>query len=145
MNITQILPIEDLKAQLLNETLEIIRSTKEGVIKGFQYAYNQLPDIIAQFLSWEFYNRLIWVLIGVTLLIIGTVGYLRLAKFVRSTHDRKRDYGGAEFFLGVSFWLIGASIALTHLFQLVKIVVAPKIYLIQWILAQVSEKPWIAR
>ena len=45
--------MDTLKARLLTEVLDIIQRTKEGVLKGLEYAQAQIPDLIKQFLNWE--------------------------------------------------------------------------------------------
>lgn len=129
---------------------EIYAASKEAIHKSVDFVSEQAPDVVRQFLMWQFAQAVIWASIWV--LVGGLFFYFanKLRK-MQSTLSKERKktkeylYGEVEHMsdydcaalckyilsvLGFVIILIGVG---TESFEMVKIKVAPKVYLIEYI------------
>lgn len=108
--------------------ISIIELLKQSIVKVSEVSSEQIPDIIAQILQYKLYES---VFISLSLLIFSIVIY-HLIKVVIS---KCCDYGGWEIILGLLWFANLASIfvCLFHIMQAVKILVAPKIFLLEYV------------
>ena len=99
--------------EMLEQVLPIVEKTKEGLLKGIDIIYQELPELINQILIWEFSIGIIGILVG--LLIFG---------FILFTVKIKNFWKDGEIFVlgNLFFWL--------SLIKVIKIYVAPKLYLL---------------
>lgn len=119
--------METIKQQLLQEALSIIKNTKEGVLKALDYLQAEIPDIIKQFLSWEFS-------VGVMLLVLGLIFFIFGLCMVRWAKRHQKVSEGFSWVVPIISWVIGTPFIIANTFKVVHISVAPKIFLIKWIM-----------
>jgi hypothetical protein len=124
-----------IKEQLLKECLDILKTTKDGVLKGLEYISAQIPDLIKQFLSWE-------LAVGIILLIVGSLlfafGIWMLRKAVYWLKKEGVDAGVGCMIAGGVSAVVGIGMTLYEIMKITQILVAPKIFLIQWIINNAS-------
>jgi hypothetical protein len=119
--------------QLQIELLGIIKSSKEGVLKGIELAGEQAPELIEQIILFETWSKGVGLFFGVLLIVFAI---FCIVKFVKRLE--KTDYapcpasvllmigGGVFFVLGVVSFTDG-------LFPFIKVMTAPKLYLLEYI------------
>lgn len=119
---------EDLTTELINEILTILKSTKSFVV-------NQMPDVVQQILHWSIAESALLILIGLGMFVGAVWG---LIKIRQKWKDRANHYDDDEFLFIISAigcvcgGFVSVPIFFINLFSLVKILVAPKIYLLEY-------------
>ncbi len=135
--------MDDVKTQLLKEALDIIQKTKEGVLKGLEYAQAQIPDLIKQFLNWELTVGIILMIFGV---IIFVVGWHLWDKALKKADKRVKElketdgWDDATAGLALSGWvgmILGFPFLFFNLLKVAQIAVAPKLFLVKWLMANI--------
>jgi hypothetical protein len=112
---------------------EIYDATKDGLIQAVDFAKEQIPDVIQQILSWEFYYHAIYAFI--LLILSGLFLYVSL-KFWRKSWEFTCDQGFPYVLANCAGLAIGLSIftfgTVGNTMDCVKIKVAPKVFLIDY-------------
>jgi hypothetical protein len=114
---------------------DIVDASKTGAEKTFDFLKEQIPDVLAQLLRWEFAYHLIWALILLT--IFGLFSWIVkrcFRAFQKAGGFDSEDavgffIGGLVIFVISSFLLFAGLRQATHC---VKIAVAPKLFLIDY-------------
>ena len=123
--------------ELLAQLLPIIEKSKEGILKGIEFAQEQVPVLVQQILAWEFWHNLILTLGGVLCFIIIGWGLT----FCLSLHKKKKQenkyYESVDIWapftiLATSFFILGVAL-FCSIFKVVKILVAPNLFLLEYI------------
>jgi hypothetical protein len=125
---------------------DIYDVTKGGIEKAIDFAKEQIPDIIAQLLKWEFAYHLIWAMVY-----LGLCGFLVwVAKkcFVKGKLEGGTSRDDGVFCYGVGFVVLICAWcflipSIRNASTCIKIGVAPKIFLIEYCsdLVQASKNP----
>lgn len=130
--------METIKQQLLTEALEIIKGTKEGVLKALDYLQAQISDVIKQFLNWELAVGVMGLVLGIVLVLGVTYSWKRFQKGIKNDDIglgyNDGDLGIIWLILNIIFTGTGLAFVLVNIYKIVYILVAPKIYLIKWIM-----------
>lgn len=109
---------------------EAIRATQGGVAKAVDFTLDQAPEVIQQFLVWKFWPTFMN-------LIILTIMTIILLFFSRISYKQVKD-GNNGWIPGVVMPIFFSIFTVGFLFsaaaKLVQIKVAPKVYLIEYIL-----------
>jgi hypothetical protein len=119
---------------------EIYSASKEMIHNGVNFVSEQAPDVVKQFLTWKFWESGAWIVVFTV--VIGLALYAR-RKASQFSDAQKRD----EFPVGwiakwVLFIFIGWTLAFPirfHALNMVKIGVAPKVYIIEYVVDLVKE------
>lgn len=117
---------------------EIYGASKVGIVKAVDFAQEQAPLVVQEFLAWKFAQAAIWTIIATIGLLI--IGYIIKKCFSKSWLD---DSDG----LSVEGAVIATVIFLSLLFvkfvpnveQMVKVKVAPRVFIIEWVSDQVQK------
>lgn len=109
--------------KIAEKALEYIKSAEE-------FAIEQAPLVIQEFYHWCFWSHLF-------LLLIGATGLLVFYKSFKWGYDNYVD-SDADFPMGVEiisgvFWLASLTMFIHNLYGLIKVWVAPRVYLITYI------------
>lgn len=120
-----------------NATGEAIDAAKGVTVKAVDFASQQIPDVIHQLLLWKMWeNVVIWtVSLGVIWLFFRLNKWFlareAAAKLAKEYYD---DVPHSMFMIfgGIFMVLGGAASAVTALLTIIKIIVAPKLYLIEY-------------
>ncbi len=110
---------------------EIYGASKAAIIKAVDFAQEQAPIVVQEFLSWKYAQSILWILLSVIGLII--LGFL-IKKCISKewmTETSWISLVGAIF--GTVFFLMLLFIqTVPNVEQLIKIKVAPRVYMIEW-------------
>jgi hypothetical protein len=111
---------------VLEQTLvDAINSTKEGISKGIDFASEQLPEVIEQLIMWKMAEAIVWIVIT----FIALVVIVKIAKSKWDDCYSKFDAIGISMLLGIMPLII----FLVNVTELIKLIVAPKVYLLEYV------------
>ena len=109
---------------VLEQTLvDTINSTKEGITQGIDFASKQIPDVIEQLLKWKLVEASVFMVSGVILILTAIYVYRKFLK----------DSDGAIVVLSIPLALGGIVCFINNILIMFQIIVAPKIYLIEYV------------
>lgn len=118
---------------LKTQLSDIIAGIKNGSVKVFEWANGQVPEVIQQFLTWKLLESLLWFSVGAIVFFFCVTGTRRSWK---STTLTSGDREGFAFLYSIGA-LIGLIISMFNL-TWVKIWIAPKMYLIEYVIELVK-------
>lgn len=118
---------------------EAYEASKASLGKAAAFAYEQAPLLVQEFLTWKVIDNLF--IIG--LIIFAIIGLCYLAKWVHNTpkitdNDPLAYIVGVILPIGVSIMLF--FLAVSHVKDICKIKMAPRVYLIEWASEQIVKK-----
>jgi len=130
------------KEEVLDQIELLLKETVEVLKQGKQLAEEEIPLIIQEFLTWELVSSIMWVVIGVILFLIGRYlphmwlndgrEYDLDEKFF-SRYCSRNDSGVIlAYMLFILLTFISFIMVLVNLFNAIKIIIAPRVYLIEW-------------
>jgi len=114
--------------QLENQLAEVIKSGMDLSEKSGQFVLAQAPELIRQFLMWHTAQNIIAIAIAIIIIIGGILLRIRASKEI----DGDSDNILAIRIISVLCFVASASIMLKGVIDLVKISVAPQLYLIEY-------------
>lgn len=127
---------------------EIYGASKEIIHKSVDFVQEQAPDVVKQFLTWQFFHALIWACIW--LAIAGVLYFLayKLKQYqpkasTKESQDAPSDHAFVVFFKWITIMAASFLIIIgvgTESFEMVKIKVAPKVYIIEYVVNLVQEQ-----
>jgi hypothetical protein len=104
--------------EVINESLNVIKNSKDFVVE-------EAPKVVKEYLKWKFAVSIFWICFGVFILlffsILGTV-------WLKSQDPDFNLFGFLSVFISL-IW--GLPVIFTNVYELIYIVFAPRIYLIQ--------------
>lgn len=112
---------------------EVMGMTKEGIMKGIDVLQREVPELVHQIFAWEFTVSIIGIVIGVALLIpiwmsVSKKYRKRISDYVYAKDLEPLHYIGL-FLCG----LIGFLMTICNLMKALKIIITPKLYLVNYI------------
>lgn len=126
----------------MNETdkqlAEILRKGLETAEKTGNFIVEQAPDLIRQLLIWKTVEYSVYVIIGISLIVYFYRWTKKVSKEMKENEDDFEDYFMDSFaniliVIGqLSLLIIGMILIAENLQDLIQIVFAPKIYLIEY-------------
>jgi hypothetical protein len=118
---------------------EIYGASKTGIVKAVDFAQEQAPLVVQEFLTWKFAQSVIYVIIA--LISIGVLAWI----FAQSRKWASENNDGSEIFgwFGMSISLFASvavvfSVLVPNVEQMVKVKVAPRVFIIEWVSDQVN-------
>lgn len=129
----------------MNEVLqtklsEILEMGKMGVLQAADMLKEQVPDLVAQILRWEFVMSLGWWLIGIMCMVISYKCIKRILVTVKKEQERSGHYYTDSSTTKVTISSIIGVITLVagignffSSYDWLQILVAPKLFLVQYI------------
>jgi len=136
---------------------EVYQASKSAVVASVDFAKNQVPDVVEQFLKWKITEKVVyivgWLVIAVLLVYISRSFNTFATNFRKNSPDSFTRYSnpvdydfaigfkwftrvGAVVIVVINIWLNGMTIA--------KILIAPKVYLIEYVVDTIqSNQPRI--
>ena len=116
---------------------EIYGASKTGIVKAVDFAQEQAPLVVQEFLMWKFAQSVILVIFGV--IALGVLGYL-----FKKCVDWFRESQGLSMIPGFVCVLIIVLVCcmnvVPNIEQMVKVKVAPRVFMIEWVSSQVTGK-----
>ena len=126
----------------MNETdkqlAEVLKKGLETAEKTGNFIVEQAPDLIRQLLIWKTVEYSVCVIIGISLIVYFYRWTKKVAKEIKENEDNFEDYfvgSIANVFITfgqLTFLIIGMILIAENLQELIQIVFAPKIYLIEY-------------
>ena len=126
----------------MNETdkqlAEILKKGLETAEKTGNFIVEQAPDLIRQLLLWKTVEYSVYVVIGISLILYFYRWTKKVTKEMKENEDDFEDYfmgSIANIFIAlgqITFLMIGMILITENLQDLIQIVFAPKIYLIEY-------------
>jgi len=146
--ITNNIPQETINAVLIDilkgakdASSEIYGASKTGIVKAVEFAQEQSPMVVQEFLLWKFAQSVIWVIVGV--IAIGVLGFL-IKKCVSKLKNSKSDEDEIYVLPIIISVIISVVICFVNIVpnveQIVKVKVAPRVFMIEWVSDQVIDK-----
>lgn len=111
-----------------SNTDQLIKFVTDTLQQGKDLVIDQAPTVVKEFLRWNFYQDLFWIGVGLATILTGTIIYYKLKKSLKGTMEY-----GFQFVPGAVGWIIGTVAVAINLFDLIKLLVAPRIYLIEYV------------
>lgn len=111
---------------------EIYGASKISVIKAIDFAQEQSPLVVQEFLAWKFAQATIFTATTVIALIVITFLIKKCFsdKWVEKTEGASNMFG----LFGIILWMVIVSCKLApNVEQMVKIKAAPRVYVIEWV------------
>ncbi len=126
----------------MNETdkqlAEILKKGLETAEKTGNFIVEQAPDLIRQLLIWKTVEYSVYVILGISLIIYFYRWTKKVSKEMKENEDDFEDYftdSFANILIAIgqlSLLIIGMILIAENLQDLIQIVFAPKIYLIEY-------------
>lgn len=120
---------------------DILQKSLNAVQDGTVWLQGQLPDIIRQFILLHIAQDIFYICLGGLFVTLGWIGYFRFKKARGPVMERGRDTSGYTFGMGFSAFvgtLFGSMFILINLFDLLTLLIAPKIYLLEYVARLIS-------
>lgn len=117
---------------------EIYVGSKETVVKAIDFAQEQSPLIVKEFLSWQMANSILHIIACVLGLIIFGFLWKKLFKLMMADEDGSDPWVFFLVFCTVLLLIISYNF-FGHISDLVKLYIAPRIYLIEWVTSQIKK------
>ena len=116
---------------------EIYGASKTGIVKAVEFAQEQSPMVVQEFLMWKFAQSVIWVIVGV--IALGVLSYL-FKKCVDWLPESEGVSIMPGFFCVLMIVLVCCMTVVPNIEQMVKVKVAPRVFMIEWVSSQVTGK-----
>jgi len=114
---------------------EIYGASKTGIIKAVDFAQEQAPLVVQEFLTWKFAQATIWTVISV-------IGLIVLGYCIKKCINWLEESGGGSMvgiLFGVILFVVVMFVGLIpNVEQMVKVKVAPRVFIIEWVSDQVK-------
>lgn len=136
-NINQVM-IEILSG-VKNASGEAYRFTKGELGQGYDFLKKEAPQVLEEFLKWQVAKGVIYILLGFTVCIVLYIVSIGIDKYAKSTYVD-------DLMLSLKWFvrLVGIAVLLIVLtnqgLTITKIVIAPRVYIIQYVMDVASGK-----
>lgn len=110
---------------------DIVDASKTAIVSSLDMIKSQAPDLIEEFLKWKFTYYTMLSIIGLVLLILGIIVTIWTIKV------DDMDYVPLCIFGGIIPSVVGSILFFSNVFTAVQIYIAPKIYLIEYVVSMV--------
>jgi hypothetical protein len=121
---------------------EIYQASKGAIKKSVDFVVEQAPDVVRQFLLWQMVASIIWAVIYCLIALCFLVGAWRWNKWAKDANSSCPHYDLASsqtwgyiwkwMFVGIAAMFIFMGVA-SQSFTIAKIAVAPKVYIIEYV------------
>lgn len=114
---------------------EVIQRAVQGMDSAVQFLSTEIPDVLHQLLLWKFTESLLYFVFGVLQLVLGSCAVYKWARYCLAKYSETRNIdwqAGAIFPSFVA--MVVLLIVMVHTVNItwVQILVAPKVYLIEY-------------
>lgn len=118
-------------SKLEDTATEILKSAMDKAAQGADWLAGQVPDVVQQLLRWKLVEAVTWGLIEGFVALVLFITCVRFCKYV-TKHDEWRDVGPLPLGPGI-IGLLFLWGGVYNLMTILKIVVAPKVYLLEYV------------
>jgi hypothetical protein len=133
--------IVDMLRGVKNASGEIYAASKTMIVNAIDFAQNQTPLVVQEFLKWKMMEAIVWLIVGIiSLLVISYISY-RVFIFFRKVDNKPDYFGNVDYFGRIMTTFVSAFILPSVIFmciipntlRIVKIKIAPRVYLIEYV------------
>lgn len=113
----------------------ILTNGLETAEKTGQFLKEQLPDVVQQLLMWNIANCIMWISVVLIYYIVYSVGWVKFTKKAEASdmYSSSRDWAYTfKLVGGVIGVLIATPILMMYLSELLKLLIAPKVWLLEY-------------
>ena len=122
-----------------NKTDEVLAATitkgLETAEKTGQFLKEQLPDVVQQLLMWNTADCIMWISVILIYYIVYSIGWVKLTKKAEASgkYSDSSDVAYTFKLVGGFFGLIiGLPLLMIYLSELLKLLIAPKLWLLEY-------------
>jgi hypothetical protein len=124
--------------QMKSTLAEYLKKLLSMVEAGANFAVDQIPLVVQEKLAFDFWWAFVWFMVG---LICGVSATLLIRTGIAVY--RAREHRHDERFMGwvapgTTLALLGTPLAMTNLYTILKISLAPRLYIIEWLVGTVK-------
>lgn len=132
--------IVDMLRGVKNASGEVYAASKTMIVKAIDFAQDQAPLVVQEFLKWKMMEAIVYLIVGIIgLLVISYVSY-RAFIFFRKIDNTPDLCGNTDYFGRIMTLIVTVVILLPIVFasiipnslRIIKIKVAPRVYLIEY-------------
>lgn len=130
-----------MNTNLTQVVIETIEESKKVLGDGFDFAKEQTPLLIREFLVWRFWEHFI---LAVALAVVAVIAWVWVARLINKGSKWWSDwdvFAGLLTGLAVLISVISTVGAIHNGLQVVKIKVAPRVYLVEFAADTIKGKP----
>lgn len=131
-----------MKEEIMGQVNVLLKEMVELLKQGKQFAEEEIPLVLQEFLTWELTSSIMWVVIGIILFLVARyLPHTWLDKEQKREDDDKffnrycpksmASCVAARVFF-IILGIISTCITISNLFTTIKIIIAPRVYLIEW-------------
>jgi hypothetical protein len=115
--------LDELMVQIINQ----VKNTGDFVIE-------QMPDVVQQILTYQYYSTLCFLIFGIVLLLISLFSFYKVRQLDKKSLGNPDviPYIIAFLMIGIMSGLVGIFNVCDNIDPLIKLTFAPKIYLIEY-------------
>lgn len=113
-------------AEVLTKMIDITVQSMNDVI---EFGKQQIPEVIHQLLMWRATNSAVWLSLGFIILVLSWKWFKQVNKWASESGD---DEHYALHILTAIFTFVGVGFIMPNLLEILQIMVAPKVYLIEY-------------
>jgi len=123
--------------EVLEQLLPVLKVTKEGLLRSVDVIQSEAPQVAEQLLRWKFTLSLAWFGTGLVMLVamlVCSVVLWKIATRNKKEWEQSKEDGGVAVMSMINFiaLFIPSAMMLSHL-EWIKILIAPKLYLMEYI------------
>jgi hypothetical protein len=108
---------------------EYLKKLLQAAESGASFAAEQIPIIIQEKLAFDFWVATMWIALCLVAGILVSIGYYKINVKAEWDEDTTAPTTVAMFFVGVTLLMI----LLFNLITIIKIQVAPRLYIVEWL------------
>lgn len=116
--------------QLSAVLVDILKTSKDGVINVALFAQQQAPELAKEIIQWGFWSNLFWVILSP---VVFFISYKLFLYGIKMDNDGNCD---GAMFCKILCWILVVIFIVTFccsLQEMIKCLVAPKIYIIDYV------------
>jgi len=120
---------EQLKEKGSEMLIKMIDFSIQSMSDVVDFGKQQIPQVIHELLMWKATNACVWIVVGVILFILSWLTFKAINRYVATTGEE--DAYIVHVVTAILF-VIGGFFFIPNLLELLQILVAPKVYLIEY-------------
>ena len=133
--------------KLQEQLAEVVSKAIAVAEKTGDFAIDQAPDLLREFYAWAIVENIFCILVGVGVIVLGRyLPYLWMplkkemsdsycdkffGKYREVSYSNKGTFSGLSNLVFIIALIVGILVILTNVFDLLKVLVSPKLYLIE--------------
>jgi hypothetical protein len=118
--------------EMQSKIVEMLTALQSEMVSGVAFAKEQFPLVMQEMLRWGFVKQCIEGGVALVLLSVFIIGFIKLWRLQNKTKDQEIKES-SQIFIGIIFFIsfLCLCILITAINTMVKIKVAPRVYLIE--------------